>query len=45
MAVIDKGSVVLTIALAWLLLGEPLTPKLAAGAGLVVAGLLVLVWK
>ena len=44
-AVIDKGSVVLTIALAWLLLGEPLTPKLAAGAGLVVAGLLVLVWK
>ena len=44
-AVIDKGSVVLTIVLAWLLLGEPLTPKLAAGAGLVVAGLLVLVWK
>lgn len=44
-AVIDKGSVVLTILLAWLLLGEPLTPKLLLGAGLVTAGLLVLVWK
>ena len=44
-AVIDKGSVVLTILLAWAVLGEPLTPRLALGAGLVLAGLLVLVWK
>lgn len=44
-ASIDKGSIVVTILLAWLVLGEPLTPKLLLGGGLIVAGLLVLVWK
>ena len=42
-ATIDKGSVVVAIALSVWLLKEPLTPKLALGAGLVLAGLLVLI--
>jgi len=42
-ATIDKGSVVVAIALSVWLLKEPLTPKLAVGAGLVLAGLLVLI--
>jgi len=44
-ASIDKGSVVITILLSWLVLGEPLTPKLALGGALIVAGLVVLAWK
>ena len=44
-ATIDKGSIVITILLSVWLLKEPLTPKLALGAGLVVVGLCVLVWK
>lgn len=44
-AAIDKGSIVITILLSVWLLKEPLTPRLALGAGLIVAGLLVLVWK
>jgi len=42
-ATIDKGSVVVAIALSVWLLKEPFTPKLALGAGLVLAGLLVLI--
>ena len=42
-ATIDKGSVVVAIALSVWLLKEPLTPKLAVAAGLVLAGLLVLI--
>jgi len=38
---IDKGSLVVTVVLAWLLLGETLTPRLLIGCGLVVAGLVV----
>lgn len=41
-APIDKLSVALVILLAVLFLGEPLTWKVAAGGGLVVAGVLVL---
>ena len=44
-AAIDKGSIVLTILLSVLLLGEQFTFKLAAGAGLILAGMLVLIWK
>lgn len=44
-AAIDKGSIVITILLSVWLLKEPLTPRLALGAGLIVAGMLVLVWK
>ena len=42
---IDKGSIVFTILLSFLFLKEPITPKLIIGAGLVFAGMLVIVWK
>lgn len=44
-AAIDKGSIVLTILLAFLFLKEPLTPKVVMGAGLMVAGMLIIAWK
>ena len=44
-ATIDKGSIIITLALSFFLLKEPMTPKVLAGGGLVLAGLLVLVWK
>ncbi len=44
-ATIDKGSIVLTILLAYFFLKEPITPKLMLGAGLILSGLIVLVWK
>lgn len=43
-APVDKLSVVLVIALAALVLGEPLTPAVVVGGGLIVAGVLVLTW-
>ena len=42
---IDKGSIVFTILLSFLFLKEPMTPKLLIGAGLVFAGMLVIVWR
>lgn len=39
--VIDKGSVVVAVLLAWLLLGEKLSPRIVLGCGLMVAGLVV----
>jgi transporter family protein len=44
-AIIDKGSFLIALALAWLLLGEAITLRTAVGAGLVLAGLLVVAWK
>lgn len=44
-ALIDKGSVVVAVLMAWLLLGEALTPRLLTGAGLIVAGLVVIALK
>jgi transporter family protein len=44
-AVIDKGSIVITLLLAFFLLKEPMSPKIIAGAILITAGLIVLVWK
>lgn len=44
-SLVDKGSIILTLLLSWWLLKEPLTPKPAAGAALIVAGLLTLGWK
>jgi transporter family protein len=41
-APVDKLSVVFAIALGLVFLGEPLTPRLAAGAVLIVAGVVVL---
>lgn len=44
-AAIDKGSIVVTLALSILLLGEPLKPQVLIGGGLILMGMLVLVWK
>ena len=44
-SIIDKGSIFFTILLAFLFLKEPLTPRVLAGAGLIFAGMLVLIWK
>lgn len=44
-ASIDKASIIITLLLSFLLLKEPMTPKVIFGAGLIFAGMLVLVWK
>lgn len=44
-ATIDKGSILLTLLLSCLWLGEPFTWKLGLGAALVGSGLVVLAWK
>jgi bacterial/archaeal transporter family protein len=43
-ALIDKGSIILTILLSVTLLREPVTPKLLLGGGLILVGLVVLIW-
>ncbi len=44
-AVIDKSSLVVTLALSFLILHEPVTWRTLAGGALVLAGMLVLIWK
>ncbi|MFN3451740.1 MAG: EamA family transporter [Sphingorhabdus sp.] len=44
-ALIDKGSVVVAMLLAWLILREVITVRMVAGAALIVAGLLVIARK
>ncbi|MDA3297930.1 EamA family transporter [Pseudomonas aeruginosa] len=44
-ALIDKGSVVVAMLMAWLLLREVITLRMLTGAGLIVAGLLVIAKK
>jgi transporter family protein len=44
-ASIDKASIVVTLLLTFLILKEPLTPKLLAGAAFILTGMLILVWK
>ena len=44
-SLVDKGSILITLLLSVLVLGEPFTAKMATGASLVIAGLLVLAWK
>ena len=44
-ATIDKGSIVITLALSFLLLKEPITPKIIIGGLLIFGGMLVLIWK
>ena len=44
-ALIDKGSVVVAMLLAWLVLREVITLRMVAGAALIVAGLLVIAKK
>ena len=41
-SLVDKGSILVTLVLSVMLLGEPFTGRMAAGAALIVAGLLVL---
>ena len=40
-ALIDKGSFVVAVVLAWLVLGERITVRVAAGAAFIVVGLLI----
>ena len=40
-ALIDKGSVIVAVVGAWLLLGEKITPRVVCGGLLIVAGVLV----
>ena len=44
-ALIDKGSVVVAILLAWLLLKEVISLRIVLGAALIIAGLLVIAKK
>jgi transporter family protein len=44
-ALVDKGSIIVTLVLSFLLLHEPVTPKTACGAGLILAGIAVLTFK
>ncbi len=44
-ALVDKGSIVVTLLLAYWLLREPITPKLALGGALILGGVFVLAWK
>ena len=44
-SLVDKGSIVITLLLSTLVLREDFTSKTALGAGLVIAGIVVLNWK
>jgi transporter family protein len=44
-AIIDKGSLLITLLLSFFLLKEPMTPKVIVGALLIFVGMLVLIWK
>lgn len=44
-AAIDKGSIVITLLLSFLLLKEPMTPKILIGSLLIFVGMIVLIWK
>ncbi len=43
--IIDKGSFLIAVVLAWLLLDERITLRIAIGSSLVLAGLVVVAWK
>ncbi len=44
-AAIDKGSIVITLVLSFILFREPMTPKIIVGGGMIFIGMIVLVWK
>ncbi|MEY4926174.1 MAG: hypothetical protein RI894_610 [Bacteroidota bacterium] len=44
-ALIDKGSILIALALSFLLLNEPVTLKTAIGAGFILVGIGFLAWK
>lgn len=44
-ASIDKASIVVTLLLSFIILKEPISPKILIGAGLILIGMVVLIWK
>jgi len=44
-ASIDKASIVITLLLSFLLLKEPVTPKIVTGAAFILTGMVILIWK
>ncbi len=42
---IDKASIVVTLLLSFLILKEPVTAKVLLGAGFIITGMLILIWK
>jgi bacterial/archaeal transporter family protein len=44
-AAIDKGSIIITLVLSFILFREPMNAKILAGAGLIFLGMIVLIWK
>lgn len=44
-ASIDKASIVITLVLGFLVFREPMKPQVLIGGGLVLLGMLILVWK
>lgn len=42
---IDKASIVVSLLLSFLILKEPLTPKVLTGAAFILTGMLILIWK
>ena len=44
-AAIDKASIVITLLLSFLILKEPVTPKIVAGGLLILTGMIILIWK
>jgi transporter family protein len=44
-SIVDKGSILFTVLLAFLFLKEPLTPRLLLAVALIFSGLLVMAWK
>ncbi len=44
-ASIDKASIVVTLLLSFLILKEPITARLLLGAGFIITGMFILIWK
>ena len=44
-SLVDKGSILVTLALSFWLLKEPFTPKIALGSALILAGIVTLTYK
>lgn len=44
-ASIDKASIVVTLLLSFIILKEPVTAKILIGAGFILIGMIVLIWK
>jgi bacterial/archaeal transporter family protein len=44
-ASIDKASIVVTLVLSFVLLKEPMTAKVLIGAGFILVGMVILIWK